>query len=41
MMPLPDGLWRDTLSGTVFTGATPAAALFPDLPVVLLERADA
>ncbi|MDA3660657.1 malto-oligosyltrehalose synthase [Mycobacterium xenopi] len=41
VMPLPDGLWRDTLSGTVFTGATPAAALFPDLPVVLLERADA
>ncbi len=41
MVPLPDGRWRDTLSGAVFTGATPTAVLFTDFPVALLERADA
>jgi (1->4)-alpha-D-glucan 1-alpha-D-glucosylmutase len=41
MLSLPDGQWTDTLSGATFTGATPAPELFAELPVVLLERADA
>ncbi|BBY08514.1 malto-oligosyltrehalose synthase [Mycobacterium noviomagense] len=40
-VPLPDGLWTDTLSGATFSGAIPAPELFAELPVVLLERADA
>ncbi|MBV9350559.1 MAG: malto-oligosyltrehalose synthase [Mycobacterium sp.] len=38
---LPAGSWVDTLTGTVVSGPTPAAELFAELPVVLLERADA
>ncbi|GFG75633.1 malto-oligosyltrehalose synthase [Mycobacterium botniense] len=40
-LPLPDGSWADTLTGAVFSGTAPAAALFAELPVTLLERADA
>jgi len=38
IVPLPDGIWTDALSGAVASGATSAAQLFSDLPVVLLER---
>jgi (1->4)-alpha-D-glucan 1-alpha-D-glucosylmutase len=38
---LPDGSWTDRLTGAVFSAATPAAELFAELPVVLLERTDA
>ena len=38
VVPLPDGTWTDALSGAVASGATSAAQLFSDLPVVLLER---
>jgi (1->4)-alpha-D-glucan 1-alpha-D-glucosylmutase len=41
VVPLPDGQWTDTLSGATFSGATAAPELFAELPVVLLERADA
>jgi (1->4)-alpha-D-glucan 1-alpha-D-glucosylmutase len=37
-LPLPVGSWIDTLTSTLFTGATPAAELFAELPVALLER---
>jgi (1->4)-alpha-D-glucan 1-alpha-D-glucosylmutase len=40
-IPLPDGSWTDTLTGTVVSGPTSAADLFAELPVVLLERTDA
>lgn len=39
-LPLPGGTWVDSLSGRRWTGLIPAAELFTDLPVVLLERAD-
>ena len=38
VVPLPDGTWTDALNGAVASGATSAAQLFSDLPVVLLER---
>ncbi|OBI80419.1 malto-oligosyltrehalose synthase [Mycobacterium sp. 1245805.9] len=38
VVPLPEGTWTDALSGAVASGATSAAQLFSDLPVVLLER---
>ncbi|WP_407688628.1 malto-oligosyltrehalose synthase [Mycobacterium sp. HUMS_1102779] len=38
VLPLPDGTWKDTLTGAVADGPTAAAQLFADLPVVLLER---
>jgi (1->4)-alpha-D-glucan 1-alpha-D-glucosylmutase len=38
---IPDGSWIDALTGIVATGATPAAELFAELPVALLERVDA
>jgi (1->4)-alpha-D-glucan 1-alpha-D-glucosylmutase len=38
VLPLPDGSWTDRLSGAMASGPTSAAALFADLPVVLLER---
>lgn len=38
-LPLPQGIWIDRLSGRRWDGPTPAAELFGDLPVVLLERA--
>ncbi|MCX2930174.1 malto-oligosyltrehalose synthase [Mycobacterium sp. CVI_P3] len=41
VVPLPDGVWTDRLTGARFCGPTPAGVLFGDLPVVLLERSDA
>ncbi|WP_068184464.1 malto-oligosyltrehalose synthase [Mycobacterium sp. UM_CSW] len=38
VVPLPEGTWTDAMSGAVASGATSAAQLFSDLPVVLLER---
>ena len=38
VLPLPEGTWKDTLTGAVADGPTSAAQLFADLPVVLLER---
>ncbi len=40
-LTLPEGTWTDRLTGTEFTATVPAARLFADLPVTLLERADA
>ena len=39
-LALPDGTWLDALTGSPRVGITPAAALFGELPVTLLERAD-
>ncbi|MGV0812648.1 malto-oligosyltrehalose synthase [Mycolicibacterium boenickei] len=39
-LPLPDGQWTDRLSGRRWAGPVPAAELFADLPVALLERTD-
>jgi (1->4)-alpha-D-glucan 1-alpha-D-glucosylmutase len=38
VLPLPEGTWKDALTGVVAEGPTSAAQLFADLPVVLLER---
>lgn len=38
VLPLPDGTWKDALTGSVVDGPTSAAQLFAELPVVLLER---
>jgi (1->4)-alpha-D-glucan 1-alpha-D-glucosylmutase len=38
VVPLPDGTWKDALTGAIADGPTSAAQLFADLPVVLLER---
>lgn len=38
VLPLPEGTWKDALTGAVADGPTSAAQLFADLPVVLLER---
>jgi (1->4)-alpha-D-glucan 1-alpha-D-glucosylmutase len=38
---LPDGAWTNVLTGAVVSGTLPAAELFAELPVALLERADA
>ena len=38
---LPDGSWTNALTGAVVSGTLPAAELFAELPVALLERADA
>ena len=38
VLPLPDGTWKDTLTGAVADGPTAAAQLFAYLPVALLER---
>jgi (1->4)-alpha-D-glucan 1-alpha-D-glucosylmutase len=38
VLPLPEGTWKDTLTGAIADGPTSAAQLFADLPVVLLER---
>jgi (1->4)-alpha-D-glucan 1-alpha-D-glucosylmutase len=37
-IPLPGGSWTDRLTGAAYTGSTPAATLFGELPVILLER---
>ncbi|MBB3754342.1 (1-_4)-alpha-D-glucan 1-alpha-D-glucosylmutase [Mycolicibacterium sp. BK634] len=41
ILPLPDGVWTDRLTGSRFSGPTPAGVVFGELPVVLLERSDA
>jgi (1->4)-alpha-D-glucan 1-alpha-D-glucosylmutase len=38
---LPDGAWTSALTGAPVRGTIPAAELFAELPVALLERADA
>jgi (1->4)-alpha-D-glucan 1-alpha-D-glucosylmutase len=38
ILPLPDGVWVDRLSGRTFSGRSSAAELFTDLPATLLER---
>jgi (1->4)-alpha-D-glucan 1-alpha-D-glucosylmutase len=38
VLPLREGTWTDRITGEVFTGTVPAAELFAQLPVVLLER---
>ena len=40
-LTLPDGTWRDVLTGTSFSGRLPAGELFDEFPVALLARADA
>jgi (1->4)-alpha-D-glucan 1-alpha-D-glucosylmutase len=39
-LALPDGVWTDTIGGGRFSDSVPAAELFMDLPVALLERVD-
>ena len=41
VVPLPAGSWTDALTGRVLSGSVPAADLFAELPVALLERDDA
>jgi (1->4)-alpha-D-glucan 1-alpha-D-glucosylmutase len=41
VVPVPDGSWTNALTGAALTGTTPAAELFAELPVALLERTDA
>jgi len=41
VVTVPNGSWTDALTGTVVTGSAPAADLFAELPVALLERTDA
>src|SRR5271166_4414513 len=41
VLAVPDGSWTDVLTGAVVTGPMSAAELFAELPVALLERADA
>ncbi len=41
VLAVPDGSWTDVLTGAVVTGPVSATELFTELPVVLLERADA
>jgi (1->4)-alpha-D-glucan 1-alpha-D-glucosylmutase len=40
-LALPDGVWQDRIGGASFRGRVLAIELFANLPVVLLERADA
>ena len=37
---LPEGLWKDRLTGRTHAGTPAATELFAELPVVLLERSD-
>ena len=41
LVVLPDGSWTDRLTGRDWTGGVLVAELFGELPVALLERADA
>lgn len=41
LLVLPDGSWTDRLIGRDWTGGVLVADLFGELPVALLERADA
>ena len=38
VVSIPEGGWTDALTGAVVTGVVPAAELFAELPVALLER---
>jgi (1->4)-alpha-D-glucan 1-alpha-D-glucosylmutase len=38
VVPMPRGTWTNRLTGAVVTGQVPAAELFAELPVALLER---
>jgi (1->4)-alpha-D-glucan 1-alpha-D-glucosylmutase len=38
VIALPEGSWTDRLTGAAHTGSPPAAELFAELPVTLLER---
>lgn len=40
VLPLPDGVWTDRITGRSHAGNPAAADLFGELPVALLERAD-
>ncbi|CAJ1583169.1 malto-oligosyltrehalose synthase [[Mycobacterium] wendilense] len=40
-LALPEGTWTDRLTGRTHVGSVPVAELFAELPVALLERADA
>jgi (1->4)-alpha-D-glucan 1-alpha-D-glucosylmutase len=40
VIPIPEGSWTDTLTGSMANGSVAAAELFADLPVALLERTD-
>jgi (1->4)-alpha-D-glucan 1-alpha-D-glucosylmutase len=40
-LTVPDGSWTDALTGREITGPVPAAELFAELPVALLERTNA
>jgi (1->4)-alpha-D-glucan 1-alpha-D-glucosylmutase len=40
LVSIPDGSWTNTLTGLMVTGSVPAAELFAELPVALLERTD-
>lgn len=37
-LPLPEGTWRDRITGATWSGSAPAADVFAELPVALLER---
>ena len=39
-LTLPDGVWKDRITGGRFSGRVLAADLFADMPVALLERLD-
>ncbi len=41
VLPLPDGVWVDRINGSRWAGVIPAEELFAELPVVLLEKANA
>jgi (1->4)-alpha-D-glucan 1-alpha-D-glucosylmutase len=41
VVAVPAGSWTDALTGRVLSGSVPAADLFTELPVALLERNDA
>ncbi|MDT5346423.1 MAG: (1-_4)-alpha-D-glucan 1-alpha-D-glucosylmutase [Mycobacterium sp.] len=41
VVAVPEGSWTDVLTGRALTGPVPAAELFAELPVALLERSDA
>ncbi|WP_343708543.1 malto-oligosyltrehalose synthase [Mycobacterium sp.] len=41
VITLPEGAWRNALTGAAVRGTVPASELFAELPVALLERADA
>ncbi|BBZ75805.1 putative maltooligosyl trehalose synthase [Mycolicibacterium anyangense] len=40
VLPLPEGTWRDRITGASWTGSAPATDVFAELPVALLERSD-